>query len=99
MTANANEELLALITKLKQSQQTKDQSIMLLGDLLSSIINNNVPLDQRWSMGLTINSYTKRVEGVDRVATGFLGNWAKTHEEAQQKRIPLDPYDVDDVGC
>ena len=85
MTGPVNEELINLVRELKSSSYDKDQSIMLLGDLISNIINNNVPLDQRWSMGMTINAYLKKIP--NRQPTGFFGNWAKSAEEDQ------------DVGC
>ena len=100
MTAPVNEELLTLINEIKSSKYDKDQSIMLLGDLLSNVINNNVPLDQRWGMGLTIGAYTKKVRsGVPKKeASGFFGNWAK-HAEENVKGDDFDPIEVNDSGC
>lgn len=99
MTAPVNEELITLINEIKNSKLDKNQSVMLLGDLLSNVINNNVGSNQHWGLGMTLNAYTKKVKGGNREAVGFFGNWAKTHEEAKAQKVPLDPYDVDDVGC
>lgn len=76
-----------LISELKQSKLTKDQSLDYLGHVFRTITKNNV--DDRNDAALTINDYLKKVRSGDfRYASGFFGNWAKHHEELDQ-----------DVGC
>ena len=86
MTAPVNEELITLIKELQISNMDKDRSIMMLGDLVSNIINNNVPLDQRWNMGMTIKAYT------DKVRSSSPGHVARKDEG-------FDPIEVNDSGC
>lgn len=63
MTAPVNNELQTLIKSIKNSKLDKDQSLALLSDLLSNLINNNVASDETWKVGMTINAYTKKAKG------------------------------------
>ena len=89
-----------LISELKKSQIPKEDSLDYLAHIFRTIVRNNVPSDQRYGAAMTVNDYLKNSRGGNfRYADGFLGNWAKSHADAQKQRVPLDPYDVDDVGC
>lgn len=78
-----------LISELKQSKLTRDQSLDYLGHVFRLITTNNVASDQRVGAALTVNDFLKKTRDGDfRYASGFFGNWAKHHEEQDQ-----------DIGC
>ena len=86
MTASVNEELISLINEIKSSKYDKDQSVILLGDLVSNIINNNITSDNLWGVGMTINAYTKKVRG-------------GVPKDTYKKDEGFDPIEVNDSGC
>lgn len=82
-----NENLELLVKKITDSNMDREQVIMFMGDIIGTLIANNVPLDQRWGVSMTLSAKYQKLNET-RVASGFFGNWAKHHEEQDQ-----------DVGC
>lgn len=56
-----SEELSVFLDKIKNSNLDKEQSVILLGELISSIIENNLSMDSRWNVSMTINGFSKRI--------------------------------------
>jgi len=92
---NVENNINLLISELKQSKLSRDQSLDYIGHVFRTITKNNVAdAEARKGAALTVNDYLKKTRDGDfRYASGFFGNWAKHHEE---KDIS---YEVDDVGC
>ena len=100
MTGSVEDEFNALVDALNRSEYDKNESILILKEYANVLFQNNIGINQRYGVAMTTTDFTKRVNNHDwKFAHGFFGNWAKSHAEAQQKKVPLDPFDVDEMGC
>ena len=101
MSGTVEDEFNALVKALNESEYTKNEAVLILKEYVDVLIANKlIDGDRRSSVALVTMDFTKRVKRNDwKFAHGFFGNWAKSHAEAQQNKVPLDPFDVDEMGC
>ena len=64
------ENLELLVKKITDSKMNREQVIMFMGDVIGTIVSNNVPLDQRWGVSMTLSAKFQKLneKAVDKPA-------------------------------